>query len=208
MENAVEALKMAFGYMMFVLALTISISSFSQARETIDAIITIKDKETNYTYVEPEEKKIVGIETVIPTMYKAYKENFRVVFYKSYTDEANNEPYPLYKSFDRYEVPSPTSGTEINYIDLELEKEDFSGSQAAIEHLNLILNKRPNSMLTTDKNYYKFIYPNGLYNELKDKKFEEILGEYYLEDSQAGHETDAIEANKTKKRVITYILQP
>ena len=205
MENAAEALKMAFGYLMFGLALTISISSFSQARETIDAIITIKDKETEYTYVEPQNKKIVGIETIIPTIYKAYKENFRIIFYKSYVDESNNEPYPLYKSFDRYEVPSPTSGTEINYIDLE--QENFGGPEDAIENLNLILNKRPISMLTTDKDYYKFIYSDGLYNELKDKQFEEILGEYYLQDSNAGYETDTIEANKTKKRVITYILQ-
>lgn len=206
MENAVEALKMAFGYMMFVLALTISISSFSQARETIDAIITIKDRETNYTYVKSQEKKIVGVETVIPTMYKAYKENFRVVFYRSYTDETNNTPFYLYNSFGRYDNPATATPTPINYIDLE--QENFGSAEDAIENLNLILNKRPISMLATDKNYYKFIYTDGLYKELKDKQFEEILGEYYLEDSQAGHETDTIDANKTKKRVITYILQP
>ena len=203
MENAAEALKIAFGYMMFVLALTISISSFSQARETIDAIITIKDRQTEYTYVEAQDKKIVGIETIIPTMYKAYKENFRIVFYKSYVDETNNEPYPLYKSFGKYDNPATSTGTEINYIDLELEI--FANAQEAIEHLNILLNKRSTDV--NSKYYNQFIYRGGLYNELKDKKFEEKLGEYYLEDSQAGHETDTIEANKTKKRVITYILQ-
>ena len=203
MENAAEALKIAFGYMMFVLALTISISSFSQARETIDAIITIKDRQTEYTYVEAQDKKIVGIETIIPSMYKAYKENFRIVFYKSYVDETNNEPYPLYKSFGKYDNPATSTGTEINYIDLELEI--FANAQEAIEHLNILLNKRSTDV--NSKYYNQFIYRGGLYNELKDKKFEEKLGEYYLEDSQAGHETDTIEANKTKKRVITYILQ-
>ena len=99
MENVVEALKMAFGYMMFVLALTLTISSFSLAREATDAVITIKDRETQYTYIEPASdfNNIVGIETVLPTMYKAYKENFKIVFYKSYTDENNNEPFILYK---------------------------------------------------------------------------------------------------------------
>ena len=37
-------------------------------------------------------------------------------------------------------------------------------------------------------------------------KFEEHIGEYYQEDKSAGEETDALEINKTKKRVITYVL--
>ncbi len=201
MENAAEALKMAFGYLMFVLALTISISSFSQARETIEAVITMKDRETEYTYVEAQNKKVVGIETIIPTIYKAYKENFRIIFYKSYVDENNNEPYYLYYSVDKY---NSNIKTPINYIDLE--QEILADSQEAIEHIDILLNKRPTDV--NNKYYNQFMYQDGLYNELKDKKFEEILGEYYLEDSQAGHETDTIEANKTKKRIITYILQP
>ena len=201
MENAADALKMAFGYLMFVLALTISISSFSQARETIEAVITMKDRETEYTYVEAQDKKVVGIETIIPTIYKAYKENFRIIFYKSYVDENNNEPYYLYYSVDKY---NSNIKTPINYIDLE--QEILADSQEAIEHIDILLNKRPTDV--NNKYYNQFMYQDGLYNELKDKKFEEILGEYYLEDSQAGHETDTIEANKTKKRIITYILQP
>lgn len=201
MENAAEALKMAFGYLMFVLALTISISSFSQARETIEAVITMKDRETEYTYVEAQDKKVVEIETIIPTIYKAYKENFRIIFYKSYVDENNNEPYYLYYSVDKY---NSNIKTPINYIDLE--QEILADSQEAIEHIDILLNKRPTDV--NNKYYNQFMYQDGLYNELKDKKFEEILGEYYLEDSQAGHETDTIEANKTKKRIITYILQP
>lgn len=199
MENAAEALKMAFGYLMFVLALSISISSFSQARETIDAIITIKDRETEYTYVEAQDKKIVGVETIVPTMYKAYKENFRIIFLQ-YTDTTKTEtkPFPLYYSIDKYTGQK----TEINYIDLE--QEILANAQEAINHLNILLDKKANS---PDIYIDQFYYEDGLYDELQNKKFEEILGEYYLEDSQAGYETDAIEANKTKKRVITYILQ-
>ena len=44
MENAAEALKMAFGYILFVLALSISISSFSNATKAVNAIIQLKDK--------------------------------------------------------------------------------------------------------------------------------------------------------------------
>ena len=201
MENAAEALKMAFGYLMFVLALTMSISSFSQARETIDAIITMKDRETEYTYVEAKEQKIVGVETIFPTMYKAYKEDFKIIFYK-YTDDTQTttEPLYLYNSIDKY----TNAKTPINYIDLE--QEVFANAEEAINHLSILLDKRPASI--TDQYYNQFIYSNGLYDEFKDKEFEEILGEYYLEDSKAGSETNTIEANKTKKRVITYILLP
>ena len=199
MENVVEALKMAFGYMMFVLALTLTISSFSLAREATDAVITIKDRETQYTYIEPASdfNNIVGIETVLPTMYKAYKENFKIVFYKSYTDENNNEPFILYKYKEKY----GTKEIPVNYVDLE--KEVFANAEEAIEHLNILLNKRstdPNS-----KYYDQFEYPDGLYNELKGQTFKQLLGEYYQEDVNG--ETNTIEANKTKKRVITYILQ-
>ena len=47
---------------------------------------------------------------------------------------------------------------------------------------------------------------NGLYKFLQNKQFEERIGEFYQEDSDAGKETDALEINKTKKRVITYIM--
>ena len=58
MENAAEALKMAFGVLMLVLALTLCISSFSQAREAVDSIITIKDRETSYTYLASSDDSI------------------------------------------------------------------------------------------------------------------------------------------------------
>ena len=45
----------------------------------------------------------------------------------------------------------------------------------------------------------------GLYEFLKDKKFEERLGEYYQEDKSEGKVSDTLEINKTKKRIITYV---
>ena len=46
MENAVEALKIAGAMLMFVLALTLSISSFSTANASINAITTMPVKLT------------------------------------------------------------------------------------------------------------------------------------------------------------------
>ena len=43
MENAVEALKMAFAFLAFVLALTVSVIAFSNVKATSDVILYSKD---------------------------------------------------------------------------------------------------------------------------------------------------------------------
>ena len=59
------------------------------------------------------------------------------------------------------------------------------------------------------KQWFKFAacagWDEGLYEFLKDKKFEERLGEYYQEDKSEGKVSDTLEINKTKKRIITYV---
>lgn len=205
MENATEAMKIAFGILMFVLALTLSISTFTNATQAVDAITTLRDRETQYTYVEPssDSNRIVGVETIIPTMYKAYKENFEIKFYKSYTDENNNEPLYLYNSID-------ANGNQKPVYCIDLESEVVSSASEAIAHLEALLGPK------TQAGKYQSEFSgstvlgsnsSGLYEYFSDKTFKELLGEYYQEDALAGKETDALEINKTKKRVITYILQ-
>lgn len=216
MENAVEALKMAFSVMMFVLALTLSVSSFSKANSAVTAITNMRDRETHYTYVEPTGKnRIVGMETVIPTMYRAYIEHFEIRFYEQQADGTIKE-LPIYYETD-YQNPKygdiqydgPNKKT-INYVDLE--KESFGteinqttggtipAEQVAIKHLDIILDKKP---IDSKAAYYKqFYYDQGFYEKFKDRKLEEKLGEYYLTTAETA------DSNKTKKRVITYILQP
>ena len=82
MENAVEALKIAFAVIMFVVALSLSISSFSQSSSAIDAVINMRDRETEYTYVEPTENlsRTVGIETVVSSIYRAFEQNIEIYF--------------------------------------------------------------------------------------------------------------------------------
>ena len=202
MENATEALKIAFGVMMFVLALTLSITSFSQATQAVEGITYMSDRETTYTYVKPasNSNRIVGVETIIPTMYNAYKENYKVYFYESFTDENNNVPMYLYKYVDP-NVATPD--TDVYYVDLE--REIFSSANEAIEHLDILLGSRSKATKYTEQ----FIHSEGLYEFLKDKKFEEILGEYYQEDAldaANGTSSGILDVNKTKKRIITYVL--
>lgn len=207
MENAVEALKIAFGYVMFVAALGISISSFSQATNAVDVITTMRDRETYYTYISPQKdsngkvitNRIVGVESIVPTLYKAYKENFRVEFRKQ-----NNDPLDIYNSID-----ANNNTTPVYYIDLE--KEVLPNAQEAINHLTEILGKREKAT----KYNKEFISINGanredgLYSYLSKHTFQEVLGEYYQEDAGGTMEYDDTfgDINKTKKRVITYILQ-
>ena len=199
MENATEALKIAFGVMMFVLALTLSISTFSQATQAVDSITTLRDRETQYTYVEPssDSNRTVGVETIVPMMYKAYKENFKIIF----LDTDGVTPLPLYYETDSF---GERTGNEINCIDLE--SEILPSATEAINHLDILLAKRPND--ANSKYYKQFLHTGGLYEFLSDKRFKELLGEYYQEDAKEGRETEALNINKTKKRVITYILLP
>ena len=48
MENAAEALKMAGGVLLFLIALSVSIISFSHVRQAADTILEYKDRETEY----------------------------------------------------------------------------------------------------------------------------------------------------------------
>ena len=84
MENAVDALKIGFAVLVFVMALSLTMFMFTQARETADAVLHSSDvtEFIEYQKVEDESssERIVGLETIIPTLYKYYKENYTVIF--------------------------------------------------------------------------------------------------------------------------------
>lgn len=233
MENAVDSLKIAFGVLIFTVALSISISTFSNARRAIDGITTIKDKTQEYVYLEPSttSNRDVGIETIIPALYKAYSENYRVEFWVK--DSAGTEKKLILYSRRNVEARENWEWEEVNYIDLI--DENFGSESLAIDHLNALLTnghtkfyinaskaygvkdisayKRYNSTNTIllydeeigSKSGDIAIGSEGLYEFLKDKKFEERLGEYYQEDKSEGKVSDTLEINKTKKRIITYV---
>lgn len=192
MENGVEALKLASGMLIFVLAITITISAFTMASQALNRIFASGEADEYVTIIgdDGEEKYLnyvdfkldggtreVGVETIIPSIYRAYKENYAIYFYDS-----DGSDFILYE----YEKGQDT--IQVNYIDLE--KEVHTTPESAIESVNELLYE------PSDK------YPNGLYQELKDKTFTEKLGEYYMDDVLG--ETETAEVNKTKKRVIVY----
>ena len=56
MENATEALQMAFGVLVFVIALSISINAFGEARRTSQVLLDYTDREYDNTYGEDKQK--------------------------------------------------------------------------------------------------------------------------------------------------------
>lgn len=206
MENMAEALKIAFAVMMFVLALTLSMSSFSQATRAVNAITSARDAEWiadlnndgNYyndgyykynMYVTPSENltRTVGIETVVTSIYRAYEENMIIYFFEN----DGTTPLGLYNEVDNNDN---ATGNVVSFIDESYET--FGTNNSPKEFLDIILggDEVLNDKVESTRNRYrnKILYSNGLYDEFKNFEFEEKLGEY--EDSTG-----------LTKRVITYI---
>lgn len=217
MENAAEALKIAFGVVLFVIALTLSISCFSQATTAVTSIVGLRDRHIEYSPVNPSNglTRIVGAETIVPTMYTAYSDNIEIYF-----KNADGTPMPIYYKTEPNgeRKKDETTGYDITVDCLDLAKEEFgnngnkSAPEVAKEHLDMILavgtsNKshfENQEMVNKYKQQFHEDYPNGFYDFIKDKTFEESLGEYYQYTSL---ETVS-SSTQIKKRVITYTLVP
>lgn len=213
MENASEALFMAFAVLVFVVALSIGISSFSLARQTTQAIVDRTDRDFDYTYIdfdsEKNKNRIVGIETVIPALYRAYKENYIVRF----IDKSGNE-IPIYKK----------KNLKKNFIDnfeevykINLEQESIANQKKATLFIDKVLYGGFTDNDDFNKNF-KDLQDKGFYDKIKEMKFKEELGIYYIEDEKKENDSSinnpddssdtlVSDVNKTEKRVITYIEQ-
>ena len=102
MENAVDALKIAFGVLVFVIALTVAFALLSQAKATSDIMLFASDKTNYYTYsnkAENTEGRIVGADVVISSLYRYYKESVVVRVY-----DKNKDTY----FFDLIDIAFPT----------------------------------------------------------------------------------------------------
>lgn len=105
MENATNALKMAFAAMVFIMALSVSIIFFNKVKNVSDTVLYAKDETNYYDYQgaigKAAENRIVGLETIVPTLYKYYRENYTVLFRKAnYNDGifTNIQPLTIYKT--------------------------------------------------------------------------------------------------------------
>ena len=225
MENAADALKMAAAVLVFVLALGISISSFSQARYTAEVLIQYADRDTVTQYAEDTglRTRIVGKETIVPTIYRAYKENYKIFFYDS-----GGNPIVLYTKVEK--------GVQIEVNSIDLEKDVIGESWQQDNFIMALLygNKGTYKRMDGSTMTYQelinqlyennsgltFLYSEGIYDTiLGGNTFEEKYGVYYQDDITITNdpsgsldpddfdESSTPDTNKTKKRVISYCKQ-
>lgn len=212
MENATQALEMAGAVMLFVLALSIILFSFGQARQSADIILNYRDRETMYIdgeyYYESTAvtERNVNLETMIPSIFRAYLENYKIVF----DDNGQNIIQPLYEiknlSGDwvpKYSLDLETS-QDRNYRNVTLANDkakikflkgivygEFDGDSKFAEYFNIRL---PSNF-------------TSLYNQLtkavrNNHTITEHLGVYYQNDDK-----NVPDVMKTEKRIITYRIQ-
>ena len=201
-----DALKMAGAVLLFVLAISVAIVSFGQARETADTILDYKDRETVYIdgnlyYRATGTERTVGLETIIPTIYRAYIENYKIVF------EGLDEPIYTLKlsggqTITKYTIDLETKktadGVEINNVAL-------ANDEQKSEFLCGILYNdftKSGSLINFEKKYNVDLPNRSLINRLKGRTITEYLGVYYQNDNE-----DVPDVNKTEKRIITYKIQ-
>ena len=155
MENATDALKMAGAVLIFVLAISIIILAFGQVRETADIILDYKDRETTYIYYDNQYDdegnlitvRTVSLETIIPTIFRAYLENYKVVF--------EGLDYPIYTIVPNY-------GPSIDKNSIDLNQEVLGDNEKKAEFLCGILyndfSKMTGNSPTEKENYFKRSY--------------------------------------------------
>ena len=223
MENAANALHMAASVLIFVLALTISINAFGQARQTADMLVSYNDREYSYTYVEENTdeagnvltERLVGLDSIIPSIYKAYRENYKIVFRDSDSETSENAE-DLLGDDGLYKKRNSETGNYDPVYKIDLEKESLAGDEQKLEFLSVILygSKADNFGDISSRlgNLGISLNSTGLYDKINNIKLKEDIGIYYQEeagtvDDDSDIETsgsDVPEANKTEKRVITY----
>ncbi len=219
MENAAEALHMAAAVLIFVLALTISINVFSEARMTSQTLLDYNDREYEYTYVEDNgtTKRIVGLESIVPSIYKAYKENYKIVF----DDDGNTEVVDasnLLGDDGIYRIKE--SGHDVAVYSIDLQNEVLGSDTQKEQFIMAILyGNRYADFGTVRQNFIDnlgiYLNETGIYDKIINNGtgLYESLGVYYQEEtpsqSSDGSSDDenvgsVPDANKTIKRVVTY----
>lgn len=236
MENAVDALKIAFAVFIFIIAISTVMYMFTQAKTTSDLVLERSDVTEFMDYTEIDDiedsgtmvdgDRIVGLETIIPTLYKYYKENYTVIFRNS-----DGTPLDLYKSQTNEDLWSKnytnryyTNESDLKKVcsfDVDEEtsrREPWTGSNKFYkQNIDMFLSggefKAPSgngmNYNYSDMDVNGWRRTHGFIKEYKDKKFRESLGEYTYNNisEEDGQDNSGLTITKPKKkRVIIYTL--
>lgn len=148
-----------------------------------------------------KQKELFGLESIVPTIYKAYKENYKIIFDKTLLGDDG-----VYKKND-----TTSTSTPIYSIDLQKEVIGDNGQQEAF--IMAILYGENYNNFDAIKNTFSTnlkinLNDQGIYDKIKDVKIKESIGIYYQEEEKTDDTTSSTEnvpdANKNEKRIITY----
>ena len=121
MENAADALKIAFAMFVFALAITLTFTLVSQAKSTADTVLYYSDETNFYEHSKSDSSnREVSVAEIIPTLYRYYdKESIGVTVNlksgKTYVfDLKNNETI----------IQEVGSTTEIKSLNSKAEREE------------------------------------------------------------------------------------
>lgn len=194
MENAVEALKMAGFMILFIIALSITMITLTQAKTTADSLVKNQDRQQSYQYIEvtgdlsKSLSRTVTLADIIPTLYRYAQEDYAVQFYTS-------SGSPLYV----YESGQIKNGVHVKKNDLDLDTEHWlENGETRYEEW------RGNT--TKIKQHVDDVVEFLLAN-YKNSNFKEKLGT--TEDYEESQDTNELvpDINKQYKRIITYTLK-
>ena len=231
MENAVDALKIAFALFVFIMALSSTIFMYNMAKETGDIVLASSDVTAFMEYkkqdpagtIVKDGDRIVGLETIIPTLYKYYKERYTVVFMN-----ANGTPLTIYKSKTNPDLWSTnyknkyydeTYKLYVCAFDIEEETrrhEPWVGSASSCkENLDKFLSGETFIDPSGGENYNygssaMHDWDNkGFIERFKNTKFRESLGEYIvneIDEATSGDTSATANVEPKTKRVIIYTI--
>lgn len=194
MEDASEALLMAGDILIFIIALTVCISSFTTIRTEINRIVgqdeeirMAKEGDTYINFIESKKSsstRVVETETVVSSIYRAIKENY--VIYIKFKD---NSTINTIKT-NRY-INTMEATVNSNIKNASNQSIIKAGDTLIKISIGADTNQEVNKILNTE-------YGGKLFNVLSNRKFNEYLGEYQ-KDSVVTTE------NKEVYRIITYV---
>lgn len=180
MENAVDALKLAFGIFVFLLGLAILFSMTSLAKETARILISETDKTTYYEYKDLENlitvdgtkvvdnngHRIVGINELIPVIYRYSQENYGVTI----IDTINNKKEIVARfDLDTESICNSWEQTIVDYTNLN---DPDPVKRAFTEYMN----ENVLSVVGADPYEFKFGTTSAIKDDVKNL-FEKIYGQ-------------------------------
>ena len=194
MENASDALIMAGQMLIFIIALTVCISSFTTVRAEVNRIVgeneeirMARNGDTYINYIESKRSsstRVIGSDALIASMYRAIKEDY--VIYIKFNSDIRDQ---IDTSHIKTMVASVDSVVK-NKVGQPIIK---AGDKLIKITIGSDTNQNINEVLKSTEG-------GKLFELIKDKNFNEYLGEYQKASAQG-----VTSENKEVYRIITYV---